>query len=144
MIEDITTKHARAYFTFIKASSWMEKKIKGALKPFGITHVQLNVLHILYRNAPEPVSVNSIKEQLLDSNPDVTRLLDRLTKKGFISRETCPNNRRRIDITLTKEGEAILYEAHKRAKISVGDFFEKKITEEEAIELKRIIDKIIK
>lgn len=144
MIEDINTIHAKAYFNMLKTSSWIEKEVKKALKPFGITHSQLNTLHILFTKHPQPVSVNTVKEQLLDSNPDVTRMLDRLVKKNLILRETCPGNRRKIDISLTAEGKEVLIKAHKAAKQAVGNFFEDYITEDEALELKRIFHKIPK
>lgn len=143
-MEDIKTEYAKAYFNFVKACSWMEKEVKNALRPFGITHAQLNALHILYRNYPKPVSVNAIKDQLLDNNPDVTRLLDRLVSKKLILRETCPENRRKVDITLAENGKDLFLKAHENAKKSVGNFFEDYITEKEAIELKKIFHKILK
>ncbi len=141
-MDDIKTIHALAYFNLLKTGSWVEEKVKNAFKPFNLTHAQLNTLYILFENDPEPVSANELKKKILVSNPDVTRLLDRLVKKGYVLRETCPENRRKIDISLTDPGRKLFMQAHLSAKLALGDFFEKQITEDEAKELRRILHKI--
>lgn len=141
-MEDINTIHALAYFNLLKTGSWVEEKIKEALKPLNMTHAQLNALHILFENDSEPVSANELKRKILVNNPDITRLLDRLVKKGYVVRETCPENRRKIDISLTDTGRDFFKKAHLSAKNALGNFFENKITEDEATELRRILHKM--
>lgn len=143
-MEDIKTIHALAYFNLLRTGSWVEEVIKQALKPFNLTHAQLNALYVLYEKDPEPVSANELKKRILVNNPDVTRLLDRLVLKDFVHRETCPENRRKIDISLTDPGRKLFLEAHLAAKEALGNFFEKQISEEEAKELRRILHKIRK
>ncbi len=134
--------HALAYFNLLKTGSWVEERVKEALKPLNLTHAQLNALHILMENDPKPVSANELKKRILVNNPDVTRLLDRLVKKGYVVRETCPGNRRKIDISLTDSGRKLFEKAHLSAKQTLGFFFEKQISENEAKELRRILQKI--
>ena len=141
-MDDIQTIHAIAYFNLLKTGSWLEENVKNALKPYNLTHAQLNALYILSENDPEPVSASELKRKILVSNPDVTRLLDRLVKKGYVLRETCPENRRKIDISLTDSGRKLFAQAHLAAKLSIGSFFEEQITEDEAKELRRILHKI--
>lgn len=141
-MEDIKNIHEVAYFNLLKTGSWVEDQVKKALKPFDLTHAQLNVLYILFESHPDPVSANELKKKMLVSNPDVTRLLDRLVKKGYVLRKTCPENRRKIDISLTESGSEFFKRAHESAKLALGDFFEKQITEDEASELRRILHKI--
>ena len=141
-MDDINTIHARAYFNLLKTGGWVEEKLKGALKPFNLTHAQLNALHILFDSDPKPVSANELKRKILVSNPDVTRLLDRMVKKGFVLRETCPENRRKIDISLTDAGKQLFMGARQAAKAALGNFFERQITEDEAEELRKILHKI--
>lgn len=141
-MEDINSIHAKAYFNMLKTNSWIEAQIKKALKPYGLTHAQLNVLHLLYSNYPDAVSANELKTKILVSNPDVTRLLDRLVKKEYVTRETCPGNRRKVDISITNGGIEIYKKAHLASKKSVNNFFEDSISIEEAEELRRILKKI--
>jgi DNA-binding MarR family transcriptional regulator len=141
-MEDTKTIHALAYFNLLKTVSWLEDNIKQALKPLNLTHAQLNVLYILNENDPGPVSANELKEKILVSNPDVTRLLDRLVVKGCVKRDVCPENRRKIDISLTETGKKIFREAHLAAKEALGNFFTEQISEDEAKELRRILHKM--
>jgi len=141
-MEDIRTIHAVAYFNLLRTVSWVEEIIKKVLKAYNLTHAQLNALYILFEKDPEPVSANDLKKRILVSNPDVTRLLDRLVDKGFVNRKTCPENRRKIDISLTEQGKDLFLRAHQAAKEALGNFFEKQITEDEAKELRRILHKI--
>lgn len=139
---DSESIHALAYFNLLKTGSWIEERIKVALKPYNLTHAQLNALYILMENDPNPVCANEVKKRILVNNPDVTRLLDRLVKKGYVVRETCPENRRKIDISLTDSGKTLFEKAHLSAKQTLGNFFETQITEHEAKELRRILGKI--
>jgi DNA-binding MarR family transcriptional regulator len=141
-MEDSRSIFALAYFNLLKTGSWVEEQIKEALKPFNLTHAQLNVLYILAERDPEPVSANELKKRILVSNPDVTRLLDRLVKKEYVHRETCPENRRKIDISLTDPGRKLFEKAHLAAKQAVGNFFEDKLTGDEARELRALLHKI--
>lgn len=141
-MEVLKSIHALAYFNLLKTGSWIEENIKVALKQLNITHAQLNILYILYENEPKPISANELKKKILVSKPDVTRILDRLVKKGYVLRETCPKNRRKIDIYLTENGKDLFIKAHNSAKKAINNFFEDKITKEEATELRRILKKI--
>ena len=141
-MKDSNSIHALAYFNLLKTGSWVEEKLKAAIKPFNLTHAQLNTLYILMDSDPEPVCANELKSKILVNNPDITRLLDRLVSKGYVKRETCSVNRRKIDISLTDEGRNLFSKAHLAAKQSLGNFFENQLTEEEAKELRRILRKI--
>lgn len=141
-MEESRSIHELAYFNLLKTVSWIEEEIKIVLRPLGLTHAQLNALYILFEADPEPVSARDIKAKILVSNPDVTRLLDRLVKKGYVLRETCPENRRKIDISLTDSGRKLFMEAHRSVKEALGNFFEKQITENEASELRELMQKM--
>jgi len=141
-MKETNTIHALAYFNLLKTGSWIEEQVKEALRPFNLTHAQLNALYILMENDPDTVYVHEIKDRILVSNPDVTRLLDRLVKKGYVERETCPENRRKVNISLTESGRDLFLKAQLSLRDELGDFFEAKISEDEAKELRRILHKI--
>lgn len=139
---DIGSVRAKSYFTFLATASWIEARIKEALRPFKLTHAQLNALYILVQSHPEPLPAKAIKNKILMNNPDVTRLLDRLVNKGYVLRETCPNNRRKVDISVTESGIELFHKAHFEAKRAVRNYFEDQISQEEAEELRNILNKM--
>ena len=130
-----------AYFNFLKTSNWVEEQVKQALKEHDLTHSQLNVLYILKENDPNPVSNSDINQRILVKSPDLTRLLDRLVKKNLVDRQICPENRRKMNIKLTKHGKQVFKEANNDAKRSVNNFFEN-LTEKEAGQLREIMRKV--
>ena len=87
----------------------------------GITHDQYNVLRILRGVHPEGHPRYAIAERLIDRSPDVTRLLDRLEREGFVGRSRSDEDRRLSishvtdrGITLLKEIDPRILEVHER------------------------------
>jgi DNA-binding MarR family transcriptional regulator len=141
-LEDKNSIHAKAYYKFVEKANKVEMSIKRALKPFGITHAQLNVLYHLAQSSPGMISAGELKRKLLVNNPDLTRLVDRLVQKGLVIRKTCAENRRQVDITISPKGLKVFFQAHEEAKRSVNNFFRMNIEAEEAQKLFSILDKI--
>jgi DNA-binding MarR family transcriptional regulator len=51
---------------------------------------------------------------MIDANSNASRLLDKLVLKGLAARVSCPEDRRRVDITLTPEGLAVTHDVSQR------------------------------
>ena len=136
------TNYELVYFKFLRVSHQVEDRIKNALKECELTHPQLNILHILSDAHPKAMNVKDLKGKMVVSQPDITRLIDRLVNKGLVKRETCADNRRKVDVLLTKEGQSAFGLAHDVGKKSVGDFFENFLTETEAKDLHKLLNKI--
>ena len=80
------------------------------LKEFGLAVPQYNVLRILRGEAPDAVSIGFIKERMLERNPDVSRIVDRLYKKKLVERKENESDRRQKDVLITKKGSDLLGE----------------------------------
>lgn len=106
-------------------------------KPFGISPQQFNILRIL-RGAGKPIKVQTIKERMIERAPNATRLMDKLCAKNLINRLPCPEDRRVVHIEITNEGLQLLKDIDKDFK---EDLLEN-LTEEEAIQLSNLLDKI--
>ena len=107
------------------------------LKPFNISEQQYNILRIL-RGAKEAITVNTVKDRMIQKSPNATRLMDKLCDKGFIERIRCENDRRVVYVKITEQGLKLLSEIKM-------DSFENnfnKISEEEAKTLNKLLDKI--
>lgn len=75
---------------------------------FGITGDQYNVLRILRGAHPLGYSRGEIRQRLMRRAPDVTRMLDRLSQQGLVSREPGETDRRVSHTTITPEGLELL------------------------------------
>ena len=74
----------------------------------GITVKQYNVLRILRGAHPESRTCGEIADRMIDRDPDITRLLDRLSKQGFAERTRDGSDRRVVRTGITAEGLAVL------------------------------------
>lgn len=79
-----------------------------ALKPYGVTATQYNVLRILRGAGPEGLCRNEVRDRLISQVPDVTRLLDRLEDAGLIARERSTADRRLVSTRITADGLVLL------------------------------------
>jgi DNA-binding MarR family transcriptional regulator len=73
-----------------------------------LTNNQYNVLRILRGSHPSMLACNEIAVRMLDRDPDVTRLIDRLEKRGLVKRVRSRKDRRVIDVGITERGLAVL------------------------------------
>lgn len=90
----------------------LEKGIYAPLTQGGssLTPVQENCLRFIYYH-PSPLA-KEIADGLQISNAAVTKLIDRLERKGLVIREYPKNDRRQIIITLTETGRKLLENTH--------------------------------
>jgi DNA-binding MarR family transcriptional regulator len=76
-------------------------------KESGLSSTQYNVLRIL-RGAGEPLSCGEIAGRMITREPDMTRLLDRLEKRGLVSRCRQQTDRRVVKVKIMVKGLELL------------------------------------
>jgi DNA-binding MarR family transcriptional regulator len=74
----------------------------------GISTSQYNILRILRGARPNAVKISEISERMVNRDPDVTRLVDRLIKQGLVRRERDTDDRRVVLVEITGAGLALL------------------------------------
>lgn len=79
-----------------------------ALRPYGITGTQYNVLRILRGAGPAGLPCGAIAERMVTQDSDITRLLDRLSSLGLIERGRSEEDRRVVTSALTADGRKLL------------------------------------
>lgn len=109
-------------------------------KPFGISPQHYNVLRILRGSHPKPKAPSDIKAVMLDKSPDLTRIIDKLVKNGWVTRKMCAENRRKVDTHITKKGLALLAEIDPLVNEHMSSF--QGLTEAEAHLLSDLLDKL--
>ena len=130
----------KAMLNLIYTYNWHVDRISDFFKPFGITMQQYNVLRILRGKHPEFVAVGQVKEVMLDKNPDLTRLCDRLLEKKWIERETNSCNRRQVLLRITPVGLDLLAQIDPLIAQEAKQFAQ--LTEDEAEMLSTLLDKL--
>jgi DNA-binding MarR family transcriptional regulator len=75
---------------------------------FDLTPQQYNVLRLLRGEHPEPLPTLTLAARLVSRAPDITRMLDKLEKQGWIERERPASNRRLVLVKITADGLRLL------------------------------------
>jgi DNA-binding MarR family transcriptional regulator len=111
------------------------------LKQHKLSEPQYNILRVLrgYRSQG-PVSISFIKERMLDKNPDVSRIVDKLFERGFINRCENGTDRRIKDLEITPKGLELI--ENMKDCISQEDRMLINLNADEISELNRLLDKI--
>ena len=97
-----------AFLNLVRTAAALEHAFEDALKPFGVTATQYNVLRILRGAGEEGLCRNEVGQRMLKPVPDVTRLLDRLEDSGLVARLRDAEDRRFVTARITKRGLARL------------------------------------
>ncbi|WP_242085432.1 MarR family winged helix-turn-helix transcriptional regulator [Aestuariivivens sediminis] len=116
-------------------------KLNDVLKPHDISIQQFNVLRILRGQKGKPATLSSIQERMINKMSNTTRLIDKLIIKGYVGKEINKNNKRKIDVTITKEGLNFLNDIDILID-STEQNIVKTLSNDEAQELIRLLGKI--
>ncbi|HEX2090813.1 MAG TPA: MarR family transcriptional regulator [Longimicrobiaceae bacterium] len=99
-----------AYLNLERTAAVLGHAFAEALKPYGVTPTQYNVLRILRGAGEEGLCRSEVRERLVSQVPDVTRLLDRLEAVGLVERRRGTDDRRFVTTRITPEGLRLLAE----------------------------------
>lgn len=115
-------------------------KFHEILKPYDISREQYNVLRILRGQKGCPANMCIIQERMLAKSSNTTRLIDKLLLKDFVTREVCPDNRRKIEVLITKKGLDILTELDPIV-VEHEQLFANNLTQQELEQLNTLLEK---
>jgi DNA-binding MarR family transcriptional regulator len=122
-------------------NNYIAEKYGAFFKQFEITGPQYNVLRILRGQKGCPVNLSTIQERMVHKNSNAGRLIDKLLLKDFVERNTCKENRRKIEVVITKIGLDLLCaidpELDKLEKESLD-----KLSVEQATMLNNLLEKL--
>jgi DNA-binding MarR family transcriptional regulator len=96
-----------AFLELLRTTDMLSRGLVKVLKIEDLSGTQYNVLRIL-RGSPEGLTCGEIASRMITRDPDITRLLDRLEKRGLISRCRETKDRRMVMARITPEGLKLL------------------------------------
>jgi DNA-binding MarR family transcriptional regulator len=91
-----------------RTANVLNQGLNALLKQFDLTGTQYNVLRILRGAGPAGLAAGEIGERMITRDPDVTRLLDRLEKRGLAERWRCTDDRRVVWTRITPVGVELI------------------------------------
>ena len=95
------------FLDLLRTTDMLSRGLAQLLKGEDVSANQYNVLRIL-RGSPDGLPCGEIASRMITRDPDITRLLDRLEKRGLISRCRETKDRRMVMARITPEGLKLL------------------------------------
>lgn len=116
-------------------------KMSEALKPFELSIQQFNVLRILRGQGDKPANLCTVQDRMVSKMSNTTRLVDKLLEKKLVDRNTCEENRRKIEIFITEKGLDLLKEIDPVVEKTEKDFV-KDLAPQEVENLNSLLEKL--
>jgi|YNPMSStandDraft_1061717.scaffolds.fasta_scaffold00964_11 DNA-binding MarR family transcriptional regulator len=114
--EVVLSEKLKMIFDSIELANYLRYVTEKELKQKGVSLEQYYSMKIIELYHPEPVKVIEIQKRMLDKTSNVSRLIDKLYKKGYVERKTASYDRRACEITLTDEGLKLVKELDEKLK----------------------------
>jgi len=132
--------YQKGLINLILTSDFIQTRLEYYLQEYDLTLQQYGILRILRREYPNKCTNNFIKERMLRKSADTTRLVDRLEKKGLVTRTQSQNDRRRVDISISDKGMGQLSQIDN--SITFSERLLSELTPNEVSELNKMLEKI--
>ncbi len=132
--------HHKMLLNIIYSAGVIQAEQARFFKHYDLSPQQYNVLRILRGQHPNPASVGLLQERMLDQMSNASRLVEKLKQKNLLTRNACENDRRQMDVCITKHGLNLLLDIDDKF-----ESFEKKLAvlnEDEANTLNQLLDKL--
>ncbi|HUF76308.1 MAG TPA: MarR family transcriptional regulator [Longimicrobiales bacterium] len=135
------SRSQEAYLALLRTADDSRRFIASVLEPAGVTLQQYNVLRILRGAGPEGLPTLAVGERMIERTPGVTRLIDRMVRKGWVTRARCTEDRRRVWCRITPDGLELLDALHAPIE-AVDDSFREVLDEQEIASLIAYLDRL--
>ena len=134
-------EYQKANINLFYTYAWLQLQIVQTLKPYNISPQQFNILRILRGRHPKPASIRELTDRMLDKASNASRLVDKLLAKELVTKTTCKQDNRRMEVLITENGLDLLKRASTDVENWINDVFSS-LSEEEAQQFNFLLDKI--
>jgi len=138
--KEFASPQMEAILNMVYSANHFESIMRKLLDEFDLSHEQYNVLRILRGNHPDAYELNQIRDRMLNSWSNVSRLVEKLRKKGLVTRQPKPENRRKVEIKITEEGLDFLDQVD--AKLTADELMEQTLNNKQALQLSALLDEM--
>jgi DNA-binding MarR family transcriptional regulator len=125
----------RVLGSYGRVAAWLSKRVEVALGTVDLTLPQFRVLGILAEGSS---AASGLADRLAVRRPSITALIDGLVARGLVDRRQEEDDRRKVALRLTKDGERILVEADRAVDDYLASLAGFLPTKEEAMALRSL------
>ena len=130
-----------AVLGLLKTTDLVRRVISGVVEPAGITMQQYNVLRILRGAGDKALPTLEIRKRMIEQTPGITRLLDKLELRGWVTRNRHEGDRRQVLCLITAEGKRLVASLDDEVD-SIGDRLLETVSDNEVTVMMQAMDKL--
>ncbi len=104
----------KAAFLIICSAQELLNKLSGIAKEFNISLTQLQILHVLDEVWPAPITINTIRELLVEDSPNVSRSVNKLVEKNLATKKRSDKDQRIVHVSITDAGKSVHHRCDKK------------------------------
>ena len=122
-----------------KAFRTIDAKVSESFREFGLTPTQFGVLDVLFAKGGA-MKIGELIDSMLANSGNMTVVIKNMEKNGWVTRMTCPTDKRAYLVTLTEAGRDLIQKALPAHIVAVEETFSV-LTEEEQEQLIELLKK---
>ncbi|WP_287129204.1 MarR family winged helix-turn-helix transcriptional regulator [Candidatus Cyanaurora vandensis] len=113
-----------AKVNLIRTARLLEKSMTDFMEPYGLTCAQCEILFLLRCHGRERgLTLTQLGEWQGVTKANMTGMVDRLEREGFVLREKDPQDRRLTNVTITPQALALVNQLEPTLQAHVGAVF---------------------
>jgi DNA-binding MarR family transcriptional regulator len=132
----------QAWRGFLLTHDRIWRSIEEGLAPLNVSMAEYSVLALLGEAGPKGMRMSHLAEHRLMSTGGLTRLADRLERRGLMQRRQSAVDGRSIDATLTREGRSLLRKAWRQQYRDLRRLFLDRLDEDDLRHLADIWERL--
>ena len=137
-MSDFKNPSVKAMVVMRKAFRTIDAKVSETFKEDDLTQTQFGVLDVLYSKGP--MKIGELMDSILATSGNMTVVIRNMEKKGWVTRHTCPDDKRAYLVSLTDVGRQVIEHALPLHMAKIEETFSV-LTEEEQDQLIRLLKK---
>lgn len=125
----------RAWRGFLVTHDRIWRELEEGLAPLGVSMAEYSVLGLLGEAGKDGLRLTELAGLRGMSGPGLSRLADRLEKRGLLERRRADGDGRGYDVRLTREGRALLRAAWKKQYADIRRLFLDQLSDDQLMAL---------
>ena len=118
----LAVQRLRLWLQTLKATRSVENAIRERLREnYGMTLPRFDVLAVLH-STPEGLKMSELSKQLVVSNGNVTGVVEKLVKDGYVIRENLKTDRRAFVVRISDKGQTLMDEMADAHRVWIDEY----------------------
>ena len=117
----------------------MQERLGRLLQPHGLSSLGYITMMALYSRPENLANPSELSDATGETRGNMTRICDELVDKGFVRRVPNAEDRRRVDLSLSDTGMALLNDLAPKLRSNAAGFYQRNFTKAEKATLQQLL-----